>query len=369
MVNIIQCSKEDFIADVAKGETELYLFGAGMRCKSVLDNYHLADKVVAIIDNYSARTSYIYTQKTIPIIRLSDLKQGLDIKNKNNIKIFITPRYQIYDIIEQLDEDARLNGVSVYIGALMDDFYVKIPFEFTDGPQKIPKKLHYCWFGGTEIPDHLQKFINGWHRLCPDYEIFRWDESNYDVKKNEYMMEAYDQKKWGFVPDFARMDIIYHEGGIYLDTDVELLKRPDALLNDDFFCGFNDNNLLNFGLGFGAVKHNKLLRNMIEQYHYLHFVNKDGSLNLKACSVYHVPPIVEWGFTLENKYQKVNGCVLYPSEVFAPAGGSGLARNYTGNTISCHHSEFSWGSKENKIGFNRTKKYLPERLGMRANCF
>ena len=93
----------------------------------------------------------------------------------------------------------------------------------------IPKKIHYCWFGGNPMPEKDKKCIESWKRYCPDYEIIRWDESNYDVSKNRYMKEAYEEKKWGFVPDYARLDIIYNEGGIYLDTDVELVKNLDDL--------------------------------------------------------------------------------------------------------------------------------------------
>lgn len=88
----------------------------------------------------------------------------------------------------------------------------------------IPKIIHYCWFGGAEIPEHDKKCIESWKKYCPDYQIIRWDESNYDYKKNPYMKEAYEAKKWGFVPDFARLDIVYEHGGIYLDTDVEIIR-------------------------------------------------------------------------------------------------------------------------------------------------
>ena len=96
----------------------------------------------------------------------------------------------------------------------------------------IPKKIHYCWFGGAPKSKLAKKCIKSWKRKCPDYEIIEWNESNYDVTKIPFMKEAYDAKKWGFVPDYARLDIIYNNGGIYLDTDVEIVKSLDDLLSD-----------------------------------------------------------------------------------------------------------------------------------------
>ena len=93
----------------------------------------------------------------------------------------------------------------------------------------IPKKIHYCWFGENPMPDKDLENIESWKKFCPDYEIIRWDESNYDVNKIPYIKEAYECKKYAFVSDYARLDIIYHEGGIYLDTDVEIIKNIDFL--------------------------------------------------------------------------------------------------------------------------------------------
>ncbi|RKW32245.1 MAG: glycosyl transferase, partial [Lachnoanaerobaculum sp.] len=102
----------------------------------------------------------------------------------------------------------------------------------------IPKVIHYCWFGGKPLPKIARKCIQSWKRFCPDYEIVEWNEKNYDIHKNSYMEEAYLQKKWGFVPDFARLDIIYQNGGIYLDTDVELIRPLDELLYHRAYMGF-----------------------------------------------------------------------------------------------------------------------------------
>lgn len=103
----------------------------------------------------------------------------------------------------------------------------------------IPKIIHYCWFGGNILPDKVQKCIESWKRYCPDYKIICWNESNYDVNKIRYTKEAYKEKKWAFVSDYARLDIIYENGGIYLDTDVELICGMDILLQNDVFLAID----------------------------------------------------------------------------------------------------------------------------------
>ena len=140
----------------------------------------------------------------------------------------------------------------------------------------IPKVIHYCWFGKNPEPDDVKQCIASWHKYLPDYEIKRWDESNYDVHKNQYMSDAYKEKKWAFVSDYCRIDVIYQYGGIYLDTDVEVIKSFDPLLSEEMFCGFESRDPLmfkkgaiieqsvNFGLGFGSVSGHKVLKQILE---------------------------------------------------------------------------------------------------------
>ena len=113
--------------------------------------------------------------------------------------------------------------------------------------QMIPKKIHYMWLGGKEIPRNLQLCIDSWKKYCPDYEIVQWNESNYDIGKNKYMKMAYENKKYGFVPDYARLDILYNYGGIYMDTDVEVVRSLDDLLYQSAFCGVEKWQTINFG--------------------------------------------------------------------------------------------------------------------------
>ena len=112
----------------------------------------------------------------------------------------------------------------------------------------IPKIIHYCWFGGKPFPSAVQKCIDSWKKYLPDYEIREWNETNYDLDKCKFAKEAYDQKKWAFVTDFVRLDVVYQYGGIYFDTDVEVIKSFDDLLNNKAFLGFDDDCMFNTGL-------------------------------------------------------------------------------------------------------------------------
>ena len=102
----------------------------------------------------------------------------------------------------------------------------------------IPKVIHYCWFGGNSLPEEAKRCIESWKKYCPDYKIIEWNENNYDVNSNEYMKAAYKEKKWAFVSDYARIDVVYKYGGIYMDTDVELVKELDSFLKDRMYCGW-----------------------------------------------------------------------------------------------------------------------------------
>lgn len=127
----------------------------------------------------------------------------------------------------------------------------------------IPKVIHYCWFGGNEKSEIIKQCIASWKKYCPDYEIIEWNESNFDINCCQYVKEAYEAKKWAFVSDYARYKIIYEHGGIYLDTDVELLDNLDKYLIYDTWFPRETQRTFNTGVGFAAIKNNKLIKNYI----------------------------------------------------------------------------------------------------------
>ncbi len=214
----------------------------------------------------------------------------------------------------------------------------------------IPKKIHYCWVGNSPIPENNLKCIESWKKFCPDYEIIRWDESNYDFFKNKYMAQAYNEKKWGFVPDYARLDIIYQHGGIYLDTDVEIVKNLDELLKYDAFFGFDKANHIALGLGFGAVPKNCLMKELMESYDDLKFKYSDGSLNLVPSPVLNTKTIEDLNlFDFDGTLQIKNNIAVFPWQYFDPfEGGKEGKLHKNDNTFTIHWYDASWMDEKQK---------------------
>lgn len=215
----------------------------------------------------------------------------------------------------------------------------------------IPKKIHYCWFGRNPKPELMQRCIASWKKYCPDYEIVEWNEDNFDITQNDYAREAYEAKKWAFVTDYARLWIVYNHGGIYLDTDVELIKPLDDLLNLPAFFGFEDMQNVNTGLGFGAEQGNAVVARMLEDYADIHFVKEDGSIDKLPCPVRNTKAIAH---LLPRQYagcsivETVNA-VFYPPEYFCPLDPGGVNLQETGNTYSIHWFSASWLSTEEQV--------------------
>lgn len=207
---------------------------------------------------------------------------------------------------------------------------------------KIPKTIHYCWFGGNPIPESNRKFMESWKKFCPDYKIIEWNESNYDVSKNRYMREAYENKQWAFVSDYARLDIIYEHGGIYLDTDVELIKPLDDLLNLQGFAGFESDKFCAFGLGFGAIPKLPIIKELRDDYENINFIKEDGSFNRTACPIFQTEILLKKGLHQNNSLQEICGLTIFPTEYFCPKDFFSGKINLTKNTYSIHHFDASW---------------------------
>ena len=147
----------------------------------------------------------------------------------------------------------------------------------------IPKVIHYCWFGRGELPRLAEKCIQSWKKYCPDYEIVCWNEDNFDINQNKYAREAYESGKWAFVSDYVRLKVLYDEGGIYLDTDVELIKSLDPLVKENGYMGFDDNGVVSTGLGFACEKGNELVGALLADYDDIPFVLPDGTYDITPC--------------------------------------------------------------------------------------
>lgn len=228
----------------------------------------------------------------------------------------------------------------------------------------IPKIIHYCWFGGAELPENVVKCINSWKKYCPDYEIIQWNERNYDIKKNPYMWEAYQHKKWGFVSDYARLDIVYHYGGIYLDTDVEIIRPIDVFLEYAAFAGMEQPGIVAMGLGFGACKGNPLIKEIMEVYDTISFIREDGTLNLTPSPQFQTRVLKKYGLRNENINQTIKGMEIFSTEYFCPIEFSTNIMRKTKNTYLIHHFTASWYTPKQerlrKLKLNLNKKHIPK---------
>lgn len=212
----------------------------------------------------------------------------------------------------------------------------------------IPKKIHYCWFGGNPIPEKDQRCIDSWKKFCPDYEIIQWNESNYDITKNTYMYQAYQLKKWGFVPDYARFDIIYEQGGFYLDTDVELVKALDVLRENKAYMGFEGNEWISPGLGFGAEAGNEVVKGLRDMYADLSFYHENGEVNLTPSPHYITGYLEKEGMKRNNQMQMVGSMCIYPTDYFCPKDYYSGKMKVTKNTFSIHWFNASWQTPHKK---------------------
>lgn len=228
----------------------------------------------------------------------------------------------------------------------------------------IPKVIHYCWFGGKPLPRKVVKCIASWKRYCPDYEIIRWDETNFDVQENLYIKEAYENERWAFVSDYARLKIIYENGGIYLDTDVKLIKPLDDLLEYEGFMGFQNREIINqtvyetvaTGLGFGAVARHPVIKMLLEDYLEIPFLKSDGSMDLTPCPERSTKTLMKMGLKDDGKRQEICGIQIFPAEYFCPLDRSIARMRITENTYSIHLFSASWYDEEER------KWLIPQRL-------
>jgi hypothetical protein len=357
----------------------IVIFGNGanfeMFCCRASINSDLLDRVVAVVDNNKdligkKKQSFDlnYTVQSVDELVESDI----DIKNCVVI-ITISSKY-LLEICEQLDKIEIFNDVYCYcidtaLNWWEEHFPVPVNSEMPKPKRKhnIPKILHYFWFGGNPIPEKDLECIESWKKYCPDYEIKLWNEDNYDISKTpQYIKDAYKAKKWGFVPDFPRLDVIYNYGGIYLDTDVEIMKNIDFLLEYGAFCGYTNFDRINFGQGFGAEKGNSFIKESMELYENAVFKTSDNCFNMVDCTWYTNYLIAKKGMKLDGNFQLFDDDVIvFPRDYFCPLSQDNFLYQFTENTVSIHTFNVSYmdGSVKNYFDeFKKLNSSINERL-------
>lgn len=317
------------------------LYGAGASTKLFLQSYYdmLPEKSLEFIVDGNDRLDGRYCIAGGNIrVKIISLKHLCEIwgERVRQFTFLMMPYYSLH-FIRHLDQMVELNGVETYVYSFIAEKSPVQRFQLreTKNPQ-IPKIIHYFWIGDSSISEEDKKNIESWKRFCPDYEIIEWNESNYDFSRYRYAREALEKKQYMYATDAPRKDVLYQYGGIYLDTDVELLKPLDDLLYHKAFIGIDDGGQVNSGSGLGAVKHNEVIKDMLDLYEELSFVREDGSFNSYYNTYYETKYLIENGFRIQNQYQRIGTMDCLPREVLMPEGVIGLHNNYTKNTIARH---------------------------------
>jgi len=223
----------------------------------------------------------------------------------------------------------------------------------------IPKIIHYIWLGGKSLPSLEKKCIKSWRKFCPDYEIKKWDETNFDINSNQYCREAYEAKKYAFASDYIRLHALVEHGGIYLDTDVELFKSLNSFLHHEAFTGIEAVGQIATAI-LGSSKGNALFQDFLKEYELKSFVLPNGNFNLIINNTFFLEFLQKKGFILDDSYQEVEGLAVYPKEFFSPKNFSDFKLNpssRTTNTVSVHYGAASWARKEMRLRKLKTQLY------------
>lgn len=215
--------------------------------------------------------------------------------------------------------------------------------------EMIPKVIHYCWFGGGPLNQLSETCMASWKKFCPDYKVVRWDESNYDVTKNNYMRQAYEAKKWAFVSDYARLDVIYEHGGIYLDTDIELLQPLDRLLDRKGFLGIESTtNMVNTGIGMGGEAGVELFRILRDEYDTMDFRAPDGKLKMAPCTYIQTETLKRLGYIPNDQEQQIDGVDIFSSSVLASGAWNYKDAHASKCAVAFHHGTRTWLDEEDR---------------------
>lgn len=213
----------------------------------------------------------------------------------------------------------------------------------------IPKLIHYCWFGKNPLPKSAIKYIESWRKYLPDYEIKEWNEDNFDINNHPYVEEAYNAKKYAFVTDYVRLYVLFHYGGIYMDTDVEVIKSLDTFLQLPAFSGFEDDTHIPTGI-MASEKNGEWVGKLLAYYDNKHFILPDSSYDLTTNveSISHL--MRSEGFKLKNGlYNHRNIVTIYPKNYFCPKDFRTGKIKLTNDTYCIHHFAGSWFTTSQKI--------------------
>jgi len=208
----------------------------------------------------------------------------------------------------------------------------------------IPKKLHYCWFGHNPKNPLNERCLRSWKKFCEGWDIIEWNEANYDIASSPlYVRQAYEAKKWSKVTNYVRLQVIYENGGVYLDTDVTLLKPLDPLLQYDAYFGYQNSQYINTGLGFGAMAGAPILKELMGNYECIPFIRADGTREMTPSPIIDTPVLLKHGMLQDDTFQILeNNVALLPTEILNPFNYLTDELIRTEKTFSIHWCQGSW---------------------------
>lgn len=339
---------------------KLVLFGIGeyfdLYMKEIL-SVEILKSVSYIVDNSRYDSVLDILGSNVPVYSPSKLLE------EEQCVVLICSTNYMYEMYEQLCEMNLGDGIICYVFPLImvnsagkQDVRIQEHIEKTKDAPQIQKVIHSFWFSGDEKPEMYQKCIDSWHKVCPDYEIREWNMHNYDYTKNKFMEQAIQGKKWAFASDYARLDVIYHQGGIYLDMDVELLHPMDNLLGSEAFFTFDTQNDIDLGT-FAAKAGNPLVRKLMELYDGVEFAPDMKVMNLLCQPRYIRPVLKEAGLVLNGDMQLIDGMVFLSRNYFVPQDSIIYKLSaMTEETLAIHRYNAGWKDGDyrmNRINNNR----------------
>ncbi|WP_094603515.1 hypothetical protein SPSIL_010470 [Sporomusa silvacetica DSM 10669] len=205
----------------------------------------------------------------------------------------------------------------------------------------IPKKIHYCWFGYGQKPKLAAKCMESWRKYCPDYELIEWNENNFTINCNRYVKQAYEKKKYAFITDYVRLHALYYHGGIYMDTDVEVVKPLNVFLQHNAFSGFESPAHVPTGI-MACEKKFPLFKELLDYYESKEFINASGEMDMTTNVHIITNTLEKYGLIKDGSLQVVHNFVLYPRDYFCPLDDATGVLYKSSNTHTIHWFSKSW---------------------------
>lgn len=345
---------DKFIKYIA--DKDVYIYGIG-------DIFRQFIKKEVYREIHKSVAGYIDNGKTGQEIEVSDQKyivQGIEyLKSVKHAIVLVCGTKYLDSMYKQLCEQQLDDEIECFILPLIwsvsggnDDANIRKLIDADYGlKNKIEKKIHCFWFSGDKKPPEYQQCIDSWKRVCPEYEIIEWNAKTYDCEKNTFVKQAFEKRKWAFVSDYARLDVIYNYGGIYLDMDVELFKNFDPFLKFRAFFNFGTQCDIDLGSGFGSVKNNPFVAFLLDLYKDKEFLDQEGNILTDS----FVQPALlreafgKYGFSMNGNMQILDDMLVLPRKYYTPMDDFFLQYFVQcEETRGIHHYNAGWWEKENR---------------------